>query len=129
MVITALGSLAVSIADLKPYVHLPLIPHLTRDHQVCRSSRGHAFGRESADEGGTQLYRLAIHQIVFQNSVELLMAELSLYQTGRYVERWVRSQARENAVPMSLGLIIHADLSGLASTRWVPRSYQTFTCG
>jgi hypothetical protein len=105
MILTGLGSLAVSVADLKPYVHLPLVPHLTRDLQVCPNMDDRetvVLNHLTAHLSNTrtaQLYRLVVHQIVFQNSVELFMAELMLYHMARYIERYryLDSRLRPNA--------------------------------
>lgn len=37
----ALGSIAVGIFDLKHYVHLQLVPHISKYHQVSSSAAHH----------------------------------------------------------------------------------------
>lgn len=59
-------SVLVAAVSWQHRVHLSLVPHLTRDHQ---------------------LYRLASHHAAYANSSELLIGTLLLWQTGPALER------------------------------------------
>ncbi|WRT66988.1 uncharacterized protein IL334_003954 [Kwoniella shivajii] len=66
MIILALSSLSASLLDIKPYLHLQLVPHITKYRQ---------------------LWRILIHPLAFANSTELLMGEILFYNVGVGVER------------------------------------------
>ncbi|EPS98752.1 hypothetical protein FOMPIDRAFT_1061153 [Fomitopsis schrenkii] len=62
----ALGSIAVGIFDLKYYMHLQLVPHISKYHQY---------------------WRLFSHHLVCANSSDLLLVELVLYNASVRIER------------------------------------------
>jgi membrane associated rhomboid family serine protease len=62
----ALTSIVCGIFDVKHYLHLQLVPHISRHHQY---------------------WRLATHHVAFSSSSDLLLAELLLYTVGINVER------------------------------------------
>nr|XP_019042865.1 hypothetical protein I302_08574 [Kwoniella bestiolae CBS 10118]OCF21795.1 hypothetical protein I302_08574 [Kwoniella bestiolae CBS 10118] len=66
MILLALTSLTASLLDVKPYLHLQLVPHITKYRQF---------------------WRIAIHPFAFANSTELLIGEILLYNVGVAVER------------------------------------------
>nr|XP_019013389.1 uncharacterized protein I206_01455 [Kwoniella pini CBS 10737]OCF52170.1 hypothetical protein I206_01455 [Kwoniella pini CBS 10737] len=66
MIILAITSISISLLDLKPYLHLQLIPHITKYHQF---------------------WRIIIHPFAFTNSTELLIGEILLYNIGVSIER------------------------------------------
>ncbi|ORY22757.1 hypothetical protein BCR39DRAFT_550848 [Naematelia encephala] len=66
MMVLAINTLAVSLLHVKPYIHLQVVPHMTKYHQF---------------------WRLLVHPFAFANSTELLMGELLLYNVGTNVER------------------------------------------
>ncbi|WWC85345.1 uncharacterized protein L201_000208 [Kwoniella dendrophila CBS 6074] len=66
MILLALTSLSASLLDIKPYLHLQLVPHITKYRQF---------------------WRIAIHPLAFANSTELLMGEILLYNVGVGIER------------------------------------------
>lgn len=66
MLLVGITSLAASLLDVKPYLHLQLVPHITKYHQF---------------------WRVLVHPIAFANSTELFMAELLLYGVGVRIER------------------------------------------
>ncbi|KAI5123411.1 hypothetical protein M0805_006117 [Coniferiporia weirii] len=66
MIGCAATSLVASIFDVKHYLHLQLIPHLSRHHQY---------------------WRLFVHHFAFSNSSELLLAEILLYNVSIPIER------------------------------------------
>ncbi|CAD6584234.1 MAG: hypothetical protein TREMPRED_003776 [Tremellales sp. Tagirdzhanova-0007] len=68
MLFVGISSLAASLLDIKPYLHLQLVPHITKYHQF---------------------WRILSHPFAFANSTELLMGELVLYNVGVGIERRV----------------------------------------
>ncbi|KAH9943193.1 uncharacterized protein BXZ73DRAFT_87581 [Epithele typhae] len=66
MVGIALTSIAVGIFDLKHYLNLQLVPHISKHHQY---------------------WRLLLHHLVCASSSDLLLTELLLYHAGIPVER------------------------------------------
>jgi len=62
----ALTSIAASILDVKHYLHLQLVPHLSRHHQY---------------------WRLFVHHLAISNSSELLLTEILLYNVAVPIER------------------------------------------
>jgi len=62
----ALTSIVCGIFDVKHYLHLQLVPHISRHHQY---------------------WRLATHHVAFSSSSDLLLAELLFYNVGINVER------------------------------------------
>ncbi|KZT29415.1 hypothetical protein NEOLEDRAFT_1085321 [Neolentinus lepideus HHB14362 ss-1] len=62
----ALASIIAGVFDLKHYLHLQLIPHLSRSHQY---------------------WRLFVHHIAYSNSSDLFLAEIILYSVSVNVER------------------------------------------
>ncbi|BGP22200.1 hypothetical protein JCM10295v2_001078 [Rhodotorula toruloides] len=64
--VTVACSVLAAVTSAQHLFHLPLVPHLTRDHQF---------------------YRLVAHHFVFANSAELLLGTLLLWQTSAEVER------------------------------------------
>ncbi|KAN0097204.1 hypothetical protein V8E55_001650 [Tylopilus felleus] len=62
----ALTSIVCGIFDFKHYLHLQLVPHVSRHHQY---------------------WRLATHHVAFSSSSDLLLAELLLYGVGINIER------------------------------------------
>jgi hypothetical protein len=92
MLATGSLSLFVAIADLKPYVHLQLVPHMTKYHQVRLHARVVWLRYLEADYRtltSFQYWRLLIYPFAFTNSVEVLMALLAFYHMGVHVERHV----------------------------------------
>ncbi|WWD15788.1 hypothetical protein CI109_100212 [Kwoniella shandongensis] len=80
MIILGLSSLSASLLDIKPYLHLQLVPHLTKYHQF---------------------WRIATHPLAFANSTELLMGELLLYNVGVGIERAFGSRKYASSVLVS----------------------------
>lgn len=66
MMACALTSITAGVFDVKHYLHLQLVPHLSRHHQY---------------------WRLLTHHLAFSNSSDLLLAELLLYGVGVNIER------------------------------------------
>ncbi|WWC61273.1 uncharacterized protein I303_103854 [Kwoniella dejecticola CBS 10117] len=66
MIFLALTSISASLLDIKPYLHLQLVPHMTKYRQF---------------------WRIAVHPLAFANSTELLMGEILLYNVGVAIER------------------------------------------
>ncbi|KAI6024469.1 hypothetical protein EDC04DRAFT_2574008 [Pisolithus marmoratus] len=66
MMACALTSITAGVFDVKHYLHLQLVPHLSRHHQY---------------------WRLVTHHLAFSNSSDLLLAELLLYGVGVNIER------------------------------------------
>ncbi|ORX39734.1 hypothetical protein BD324DRAFT_614782 [Kockovaella imperatae] len=66
MMLLGISSLTVSLLDVKPYLHLQLVPHMTKYHQF---------------------WRIVIHPLAFTNSSELLMGLVLLYTVGIPIER------------------------------------------
>ncbi|TDL29394.1 hypothetical protein BD410DRAFT_811047 [Rickenella mellea] len=66
MLCCAASSIAASIFDVKHYLHLQLVPHLSRHHQY---------------------WRLLLHHLPSSNSSDLLLTELLLYNASIPVER------------------------------------------
>ncbi|KAF8897894.1 hypothetical protein BD779DRAFT_1714303 [Infundibulicybe gibba] len=62
----AVTSILGGIFDVKHYLHLQLVPHLSRHHQY---------------------WRLGVHHLAFSSSSDLLIAELILFNIGVHVER------------------------------------------
>ncbi|KAF8558719.1 hypothetical protein OG21DRAFT_1503672 [Imleria badia] len=62
----ALTSIVCGVFDVKHYLHLQLIPHISRHHQY---------------------WRLATHHVAFSSSSDLLLGELLLYSVGINIER------------------------------------------
>lgn len=62
----ALTSITAGVFDVKHYLHLQLVPHLSRHHQY---------------------WRLLTHHLAFSNSSDLFLAELLLYVVGVNIER------------------------------------------
>ncbi|KIR24945.1 hypothetical protein I309_06229 [Cryptococcus deuterogattii LA55] len=66
MMLLGVTTLAASLLDIKPYLHLQFVPHMTKYHQY---------------------WRILSHPFAFANSAELLMGEVLLYGAGVYTER------------------------------------------
>lgn len=66
MVGCGITSLLAGLFDVKHYLHLQLVPHLSRHHQY---------------------WRLAVHYLAFSNSSDLFIAQLVLYNVGIQIER------------------------------------------
>ncbi|WWD01561.1 hypothetical protein V866_008506 [Kwoniella sp. B9012] len=66
MILLALTSLSASLLDIKAYLHLQLVPHITKYRQF---------------------WRIAIHPFAFANSTELLIGEILFYNVGVAIER------------------------------------------
>ncbi|KZP13454.1 hypothetical protein FIBSPDRAFT_671483, partial [Athelia psychrophila] len=62
----AATSIVAGVFDVKHYLHLQLVPHLSQHHQY---------------------WRLLAHQLAFSNSSDLFVAELILWHVGVHVER------------------------------------------
>lgn len=84
MLLLGVTSLTASLLDIKPYVHLQLVPHMTTYHQVSRT--GMTTFRNSVLMR-VQFWRILVHPLAFVNSTELLVAELLLYNVGVGIER------------------------------------------
>ncbi|KAH8118396.1 hypothetical protein DFH11DRAFT_1502788 [Phellopilus nigrolimitatus] len=76
MIGCAAASIVTSIFDIKHYLHLQLVPHLSRHHQAGFSFISIPY-----------YWRLFIHHIAFSNSSELLLAEILLYNISIPIER------------------------------------------
>lgn len=63
---SALTSIIGGIFDVKHYLHLQLVPHVSRNHQY---------------------WRLLLHHTAFSNSSDLIVAEILLYGVGVHIER------------------------------------------
>ncbi|KAF5363716.1 hypothetical protein D9756_000297 [Leucocoprinus leucothites] len=63
---SALSSFFVGLFDVKYYFHLQLVPHISRHHQY---------------------WRLATQYLAFQNSSDLFLTEVLLYNFGIHIER------------------------------------------
>ncbi|EKM79962.1 hypothetical protein AGABI1DRAFT_99583 [Agaricus bisporus var. burnettii JB137-S8] len=63
---SALSSFFVGLFDVKHYFHLQLVPHISRHHQY---------------------WRLVTQYLAFQNSSDLFLAGLLLYNVGIHIER------------------------------------------
>ncbi|KAI5982669.1 hypothetical protein EDD15DRAFT_2512486 [Pisolithus albus] len=70
MMACALTSITAGVFDVKHYLHLQLVPHLSRHHQY---------------------WRLLTHHLAFSNSSDLFLAELLLYVVGVNIERQLGS--------------------------------------
>ncbi|KDQ64190.1 hypothetical protein JAAARDRAFT_218868 [Jaapia argillacea MUCL 33604] len=66
MVGCALASIIAGVFDMKHYLHLQLVPHISRHHQY---------------------WRLLVHHLAYSNSSDLFLAELLLYNVGVHIER------------------------------------------
>ncbi|KAK8869937.1 hypothetical protein IAR55_000505 [Kwoniella newhampshirensis] len=66
MALLGISSLSASLLDVKPYLHLQLVPHLTKYHQF---------------------WRIAVHPLAFANSTELLVGLILFYNVGVGIER------------------------------------------
>ncbi|KAF9226780.1 hypothetical protein BS17DRAFT_776121 [Gyrodon lividus] len=66
MMSCALTSIVGGVLDMKHYLHLQLVPHISRHHQY---------------------WRLVTHHLAFSNSSDLLLAELLLYGVGVNIEQ------------------------------------------
>jgi len=66
MLTCAATSIIVGIFDVKHYLHLQMVPHISRHYQY---------------------WRLFAHHLAFANSSDLLVAELVLWNVGVHVER------------------------------------------
>ncbi|KAL7422189.1 hypothetical protein Q5752_002835 [Cryptotrichosporon argae] len=91
MLLLGATSLAASLLDIKPYLHLQLVPHLSKYHQF---------------------WRLLIHPLAFSNSTELVVGELLLYKIGAGIERSFGS--RKFATFALISTIISTALSFVA---------------
>ncbi|KAF8659125.1 hypothetical protein AX16_001895 [Volvariella volvacea WC 439] len=63
---SALTSILVGLFDVKHYLHLQLVPHISRHHQY---------------------WRLAVHHLGFSNSTDLFLSEIILFNVAIQVER------------------------------------------
>ncbi|KAA1466556.1 hypothetical protein DENSPDRAFT_831407 [Dentipellis sp. KUC8613] len=66
MMAGAVTSIVVAIFDVKHFLHLQLVPHLSRHHQY---------------------WRLFVHHLAYSSSSELFVWELLLYNAGVHIER------------------------------------------
>ncbi|KAH7931172.1 hypothetical protein BV22DRAFT_1190481 [Leucogyrophana mollusca] len=66
MMSCALTSIIGGIFDVKHYLHLQFVPHMSRHHQY---------------------WRLLVHHLAFASSSDLLVAEIILYSAGIHIER------------------------------------------
>lgn len=66
MMLLGVSTLVASLLDVKPYLHLQFVPHMTKYHQY---------------------WRILTHPFAFANSAELLMGEVLLYGAGVHTER------------------------------------------
>lgn len=84
MVFLALTSIVAGIFDVKHNLHLQLVPHLSRHHQVGSfiSSMGKALCLY-----GLQYWRLLVHNVACASASDLLLAELLLYNAAILIER------------------------------------------
>ncbi|KAF9450931.1 hypothetical protein P691DRAFT_664232 [Macrolepiota fuliginosa MF-IS2] len=86
MVGAGLSSFFVGLFDVKYYFHLQLVPHISRHHQY---------------------WRLMTQYLAYQNSSDLFLAELLLYNVGIHIER------RFGSVKFASFLVVIALLSTL----------------
>ncbi|KAF8622179.1 hypothetical protein AX15_007291 [Amanita polypyramis BW_CC] len=66
MIGSAVSSILVGLFDMKHYLHLQFVPHISRYHQY---------------------WRLPMHHMAFSNSTDLLLAEILLFNVGVLIER------------------------------------------
>jgi len=66
MLFCAVTSIVTGIFDVKHYLHLQLVPHISRHYQY---------------------WRLFAHHLAFSNSSDLLVAEIVLWNVGVHIER------------------------------------------
>ncbi|PPQ67575.1 hypothetical protein CVT25_012069 [Psilocybe cyanescens] len=66
IIYSAISSIFVGIFDVKHYVHLQFVPHISKYHQY---------------------WRLISHHLAFSNSSDLFLAVLLLYNVGVHIER------------------------------------------
>ena len=86
----ALTSIAAGIFDLKHYVNLQLVPHISKHHQVGCSQqyRTHSnTDNEARPYLHPQYWRLLVHSLVCGSSSDLLLTELLLFNVGIPIER------------------------------------------
>ncbi|KAH9482308.1 Rhomboid-like protein 20 [Psilocybe cubensis] len=81
IIFSATSSVCFGIFDLKHYLHLQFVPHISTYHQY---------------------WRLFIHHLAFSNSSDLLLAVLLLYNVGIHIERQFGSVKYASFVFMSL---------------------------
>ncbi|KAJ8296500.1 DSC E3 ubiquitin ligase complex subunit 2 [Rhodotorula toruloides] len=94
-------SIVAAVTSTQHLFHLPLVPHLIRDHQF---------------------YRLLAHHFVYANSAELLLGTLLLWQTSAEVERLFGTRKFAVRLQPDLG----APTSRLTSSL-VPQSFLVVT--
>ena len=83
----ALTSVVAGIFDLKHYLNLQLVPHISKHHQASLAqclSGCYYLPEELYFE---QYWRLLIHQFACASSSDLLLTELLLYNVGIPIER------------------------------------------
>ncbi|RXK35291.1 hypothetical protein M231_07462 [Tremella mesenterica] len=66
MLFLGITTITASLLDIKPYLHLQLVPHITQYRQ---------------------LWRIPLHPFAFANSTELLLGEILLHNVSRGIER------------------------------------------
>lgn len=79
-----INSLLAGSLQLKPYIHLQWLPHLTKHLQVW--TRNIHFTHTDA-RSLCQWWRLITSQLAFTNSSDLFLAELVLYNVSVTLER------------------------------------------
>ena len=85
MLVVAATSIFAGIFDIKHYLHLQLVPHITKHHQVSRELECLSemiFGSRFA-----QYWRLFAHHAACASSSDLLLTELLLYNASVHIER------------------------------------------
>ena len=83
MICIALTSVAAGIFDVKHYLHLQLVLHISKYHQV--SCCGESV--QSAYIVRLQYWRLFTHHLACPSSSDLLLTELLLYNAAVHIER------------------------------------------
>ena len=84
----ALSSIAIGIFDFKHYMHLQLVPHISKYYQVSLQLLRTIARTEAQNvDFSTQYWRLFSHHLACANSSDLLLAELLLYNVAVRIER------------------------------------------
>ena len=82
----ALTSIAAGIFDLKHYLNLQIVPHISRHHQVWEFYAIQLYVAEDI-KPCEQYWRLLVYHLACGSSSDLLLTELLLYNTGIPIER------------------------------------------
>ncbi|KAH7912975.1 hypothetical protein BJ138DRAFT_1147175 [Hygrophoropsis aurantiaca] len=94
----ALTSIVGGIFDVKHYLHLQFVPHISRHHQY---------------------WRLLVHHLAFSSSSDLLIAELLLYNAAVQIERQFGSVKFASFAIASLLLTTTLEFLSLLLLHWI----------